>query len=154
MKPNASKIAGGLVIGMLVTCGGVWLHGARAAQPPPKPAIVFNITSGKEDLHAVTMALQLAGHALDDGREAVLFLNVRAPELARADLPESFAFGPNPPVKKMLADLLARGAQLIVCPHCMKALGMTEADLVNGAKVANRELLFGKLGPGTAVFSY
>ena len=38
-----------------------------------KGIVLFNITSdGEKDPHPVTMALQLANHALNDGREAVL----------------------------------------------------------------------------------
>ena len=65
---------------------------ARAAEPPrgraapvarpaaPKlgnPTVVFNVTSGKKDLHAVTMALQLAGHSMAVKRRVLLFFNVR-----------------------------------------------------------------------------
>ena len=107
-----------------------------------------------EDLHAVTMALQLAGHALDDGRRVTLFMNVRAPKLARKDLPETVKFQDNPPTVEMIADLLARGADLVVCPHCMKAQNITAEQLHAKAQVANRELLFGRLGANTTVFSY
>ena len=119
-----------------------------------KGGLVLNITSGVDDLHAVTMALQLAGHALADGRTAVLFLNVRAPELARKDFSPTLAFRDNPPIKTMLADLVERGAKVLVCPHCMKVQGLTEADLIPSAAVATRESLFGSLGPNTHVFSY
>jgi predicted peroxiredoxin len=119
-----------------------------------KPCIVFNITSGKDDLHALTMALQLAGHALDDGREVVLFMNVRATELARKDASPTLAFRENPPLQTMLKKLMERGAKMLVCPHCMKVQGVEPADLLPGAEVASRETLFGNLGPNAHVFSY
>jgi predicted peroxiredoxin len=139
---------------MVFVAGGALLRPAWAQEAADKPGVLFNITSGKEDLHAVTMALQLAGHALDDGREVTLFLNVRATEFASKSLSARFAFLDNPSIKSMFAKLTARGAHLVVCPHCMDAMGVRTEDLVEGAQVATRELLFGKLGAQTVVFTY
>lgn len=140
------------VIVMVLIMGWTW-HGAGATEAAKK-GLLFNVTSGKEDLHAVTMAMQLANHALDDGREVTLFLNVRAPEFARKDLPESFAFHGNPAIKEMLTDLLSRGAKVLVCPHCAEVMGVKQADLLSGAELATRESLFGRLGSDVQVFTY
>ncbi len=130
------------------------LRSAEGEKRNDKPTIVLNVTSGREDLHAVTMAFQLAGHALDDGRVAVLFLNVRAPDLARRDLPESLVFHGNPPVRRMLEELIKQGAIVLVCPSCAKVMGVTKDDLIEGAQFATKESLFGTLGLNTAVFTY
>lgn len=119
-----------------------------------KSTLVLNVISGKEDLHAVTMAYQLAGHGLDAGRHVVLFLNVRAPELATKGLPAKLSFAKNPPLRQMLADLMTRGAQVLVCPACLEATGFTAADLVEGAQPATRDTLFGNLGSDAVVFTY
>lgn len=154
MRNVSTGLAGILVVAALAFFVGSQQRPALATQGSEKPTMVLNITSGKEDLHAVTMALQLAGHALNDGREVVLFFNVRAPEFARADLPDTFHFGENPPIKKMIADLIAGGAQPLVCPHCAAAMGVKETDFAPGMKMASRESLFGKLGPDAVVFTY
>lgn len=145
-----------------VVVGGVGLAGltlalfesAGAQTNAGKPVLVLNVVSGREDVHAVTMALQLANHALDDGREAVLFLNVRAPDLARRDLPDSLALRGNPGIRTMIADLVKRGAHVLVCPSCAKVMGVTKEDLVDGVNFATRESLFGRLGSSTVVFTY
>ncbi len=142
-----------LVVIAVSGLGGLALRDAQAAADD-KPVLLINLTSGKEDLHAVTMGLQLAGHGLAAERDVVLFMNVRASELARKDLTPSLIFSDNPPVKQMLADLMAKGVHVYVCPACAKAIGVTEADIVPGAKMATRELLFGKLGPDAVVFTY
>lgn len=146
-----SLLAGVLVI---VAFAGVWRITAVADEPAvQKHTVLFNITSGKEDLHRVTMALQLANHALDDGRFVVLFLNVRAPELARKDLP-AVRFRENPPIQEMLQKLMDRGAQLIVCPHCMEVQNVRAEDLMAGASVATRATVFDPLDASAVVFSY
>ena len=147
-----SLIAGAFVVAASV---GVWKATAVAdEQVAPQRTVLFNITSGKEDLHRVTMALQLANHALDDGRSVVLFLNVRAPELARADLPADVKFRDNPPTHEMLQKLVERGAQLLVCPHCMEVQGVKADELMKGAKVATRATVFDPLDANAVVFSY
>ena len=116
--------------------------------------ILFSITSSpQEDPHSVTMALQLAGHALDDGREVVLFFNVRGVKAVMESLPDDLAFK-DKPIKLMLAKLIDRGAQAHVCPHCMNALDVTAEDLVRGIVVTDREKLFSKIGSNTVVFTY
>jgi predicted peroxiredoxin len=143
-------------------CGLALIAGCDDAAPTAQQApansgpriILFNITSGaEEDPHAVTMALQLAGHALDDGRSVVLFFNVRGVGVPTAALPEDLAFHEKP-IKQLLANLMQRGAEAHVCPHCMAALEIGEEDLMAGAVVTNREQLFAKLGPNTNVFTY
>jgi predicted peroxiredoxin len=119
-----------------------------------KGTLVINLTSGKEDPHKATMAMQLAGHGLADGRKVVVFLNVRATDLASKQAPAAWVFGKNPPLPDMLKDLIKREAVVMVCPHCMEALGTKKEDLVDGAQVASRESLFGSLGSNCAVFSY
>lgn len=122
--------------------------------PDAKSIVVLNLTSGKEDLHAATMGLQLAGHALADGRRVVMFFNVRAPELVIKKSNEHLSFGGNPPIGKMVEDLLKSGAEAMVCPSCMKVMGVDEGELMPGVKVATRESLFASLGSSTVVFSY
>lgn len=154
MQNNSTRTIAFVAAIALAASGGALLRDAYALQAQSKPSFMLNITSGKEDLHKVTMALQLAGHALDDGRDVTLFLNVRAPEFAHKNLSDTFVLRDNPPIKQMIADLMTRGAHVVVCPHCAEVMGVTEADLIPGAKLASRERLFGKLGPDAVVFTY
>jgi predicted peroxiredoxin len=148
-----------LSLAVLGLCG-LLAVAACARTTPEVPAesgpqvMFFNITSGaEEDAHSVTMALQLAGHALDAGRDVVLFFNVRGVGVPTTALADDLAFHATP-VKQLLGDVMQRGAAVHVCPHCMAALDIEEADLVPGAVVTNRESLFAKLGSNTNVFTY
>jgi predicted peroxiredoxin len=111
------------------------------------------ISDGKEDPHSVTMALQLAGHAIDYGKKVVLFFNVRAVTVPTKNFPDDLAFH-DKPIKSLLKELMAKGANVQVCPHCMKALNVKAEDLIEGAQVTDREKLFSQLGSNTNVFTY
>lgn len=127
---------------------------APAAAAPAAQIVMFSITSDPvADPHSVTMALQLAGHSLDAGRDVVLFFNVRGTATPTRTLPEDLAFHADP-IASLLRGLIGRGAQVHVCPHCMEALGVAEADLIEGARVTTRDALFAKIGPETVVFTY
>jgi sulfur relay (sulfurtransferase) complex TusBCD TusD component (DsrE family) len=145
-----------MVVGLLVLAG-CSRSGAETEQPAGESGaqiVLFNIKSAAtEDPHAVTMALQLAGHALDDGRQVALFFNVRGVTVPTTDLPEDLAFRAKP-IKALLTALIEKGAQVHVCPHCMNALGVEADELIAGAFVTNRDRLFSMLGTNTVVFSY
>lgn len=119
-----------------------------------KPLMFFNITSDAvTDPHSVTMAMQLANHSLNDGREVVLFFNVKGVGIPTKQLDASIAFKAKP-VKELLADLVAKGTRIHVCPHCMKAMGIEEKDLIEGAAVTSRDKLFSELTSNSLVFTY
>ena len=137
----------------LVGCS-QYASGGEAVDDSDTPtSMFFSITSGPEDPHPVTMALQLAGHALDDQRSVVLFFNVRGVNVPTRQLPDTLAFG-HTPIKELLVSLMERGAEVHVCPHCMEALGVEAGDLIDGAQVTDRELLFAHLKGNTSVFTY
>lgn len=47
--------------------------------------------------------------------------------------------------QQLLADLMVKGAVVIVCPFCAKHYGIETTDLIEGAKVSNPDLTGGLL---------
>ena len=124
------------------------------AMGPGSGTVFFNLTSDPAaDAHSLTMAMQLAGHALDAGRRVVLFFNVKAVGVPTRGFDAELAYH-DKPLKNLLAGLILRGALVHVCPHCMEAQGVKEEQLIAGARVTTRESLFAELGPKTVVFTY
>lgn len=119
-----------------------------------KRALIINLTAGPADIQSVSMGLGLAAHGVADGREVTVFLNVAAPVIAGKAFPATVGFVDGKPVKSTLEQLIADGATVLVCPHCMENAGLTEADLLEGVALASRESLFGAMDAGAAVFSY
>lgn len=150
MRFGSKVLAMAIVVSTVVGCAQADTANTAASSAS---SMFFNITSGPENPHPVTMALQLAGHALDDNRSVVLFFNVRGVLIPTIQLPDTLAFGDRP-IKEMLADLIERGVEVHVCPHCMSALEVDATDLIAGARVTNREMLFSNLMGNTAVFTY
>ena len=120
----------------------------------PKPIMFFSLVSDPMiDPHSMTMGLQLANHSLEDGRTVVLFFNVKGVTVPTMNFDENISFHAQP-IKQLLTDLIAKGAQVHVCPHCMEAMSIKSEDLLAEAKVTTREGLFSFLNDQTIVFTY
>jgi copper chaperone CopZ/predicted peroxiredoxin len=126
---------------------------ATAATSSKHPILV-NITRGQNELHAVSMALGLAQSAIKDGRKAVVFLNVESPVFAAKELDDELKYGDFPPIKKMLADFIATGGQVLVCEHCAHVVKLVQRDMIDGAQVVAHGELLAAMPTGTVIFSY
>jgi len=115
---------------------------------------MVNLTRGKNELHAVSMALALAQSTLKDGRKAVVFLNVEAPQFAAKTLSDEVQFADFPPVRKMLTDFMAAGGQVLVCQHCAHVLKLNREDLIEGVAMSEHGSVLAAISPGMVVFSY
>lgn len=124
------------------------------AEKAERPTVIVNITRGIDDLHAASMAIGLASNAIKAGRRSVIFLNVHAPVLAKADLPVELKFADFPSVKEMLASFVAEGGELYVCGNCAAVTKVAESNLIKGAVVVGHGDLFKKLPAAALTFSY
>jgi predicted peroxiredoxin len=129
------------------------LLAAPHASASEKRPIMYNITS--DDAWTAGMALAQANTAAQRGHHVTVFLNVRGVHVADRDAAQS-TFGPNGKTPaQMLASLIESEQDVLVCGVCMRAGGMTEDDLIDGARVSNPDLTFGVLNdPTVVVMSY
>ena len=144
----------GVLCFWLSGCGPSAVPQSGATSAPDNATVLLNITSGAEALQAVDMAMKLAGFSLDEGRTVAIFFNVKGVQVPTRSFPADVKFQDNLPLVQQLARLIERGAEVHVCPICMKALGVEADDVVEGAQVTTRPKLFSHIGRDTAVFSY
>jgi predicted peroxiredoxin len=102
----------------------------------------------------VSMALGLAGAAAKEGREVVVFLNVEAPQFAVKDLGDSVKAADFPPVKNLLADVMASGGKVYVCGHCAQVCNVDKASFVAGVVLASHADILAQMKPGMVGLSY
>jgi predicted peroxiredoxin len=142
-----------LIVGVVVMAS-CTQESSETSTDGDEPTMVFNITSGPDDVHAVSMGLSLATKSLAHGRPVLVFFNVKGAELPVADLPDSVQFGEWPPIREMIETLVADGATVLVCPNCAEVAGVGEEDLIEGVSFATAETLFGGMPKGSISFSY
>ena len=146
-----------IVLAISVCLVGAYVTNAHDSVSPEtqKPTLVINLTSGTEDLHAVVMGLHFAEHGLADGREVVIFFNVKAPPLARKELSDTVKFKETRPVRAMIADLLKQGAKMVVCPMCAEITGVEADQLAPGIDmIEDRKQIFDHMHFNSVVFTY
>jgi sulfur relay (sulfurtransferase) complex TusBCD TusD component (DsrE family) len=95
--------------------------------------LFINLTS--DDGHRSTMAISFGTKQQAKGHPLGLFLNDKAVFVASKAHSAKFA-----EQQKVLAEVIAKGGVVIVCPMCMKHFGVKEADLMPGFKVGNPDL--------------
>lgn len=102
------------------------------AQAGSNDPLFINLTS--DDGHRVNMALTFGASQHQRGHALTLFLNDRA--VLAASKANAGTFSEQ---QKALSELVAKGANVIVCPMCMKHFGVNEADLLPGFVIGNPE---------------
>ena len=100
--------------------------------------LFVNLTT--DDSHRANMAITFGASQLERGHPLTIFLNDKGVFLGSKTHASKFADH-----QRVLADIMARGASVLICPMCMKHYGVRDADLVPGIKVGNPGLTGGAL---------
>ena len=116
--------------------------------------LLLNLTTGQDDLHAVSMGLNLAKTAVERGIPVVVFLNVAAPVFASTELPAETSYEDFPPVQELLTSIMNGGGKVFVCGHCAEVSGVDVERLLPGVVVSAHGELLDELAPGMVGFSY
>lgn len=127
----------------------------RPAQAASAPAVVVNITSGPNDLFAVTTGLRMAAEARSLGRRVIVLFNNAGVRVPMQSLPAELRLNNEPPLIQMLLDLRAAGAEFIVCDFSVRALGIHDAEFVADTFIAHtNEAVLHRMGTNAVVFTY
>ncbi len=95
--------------------------------------LFVNLTT--DDSHRANMGIVFGKNQLERGHPLTIFLNDKGVLLGSKANAQKF-----PEQQKALAELMGKGAVVLICPMCMKHYGVTESDLLPGLKVGNPDL--------------
>ena len=98
-----------------------------------KNPLFTHITS--DSVHKSTMALQFSNKMQKKGHHVTIYLTDTGVRVASKNL------GQFKKAQMIIADLVKNGANIYICPMCMKEYGVEGEDLVKGLKVGNADLL-------------
>ncbi|MFO1205443.1 MAG: DsrE family protein [Burkholderiales bacterium] len=110
----------------------VGIVGTPAFAGDPDPLFV-NLTT--DDSHRATMAITFGQNQLERGHPLTIFLNDKGVLIGSKANAAKF-----PGQQKAIAELMNKGAVVLICPLCMRHYSVKEADLLPGLKVGNPEL--------------
>ena len=95
-----------------------------------KKTIFYNITT--DEAWAAGMALGQANKALENDYDVSIFLNVRGVFIASKKFKTDSWSDSGQSLQDMLKSAMDKGAKAIICPMCMKKVGMTMDDVIEG----------------------
>jgi predicted peroxiredoxin len=123
-------------------------------ETPEDHSVLINLTTGLEDAECVTVALLVAGAALDAGRRVGVWLTKEAVRLALPGYGVGVACDGCPPLERLLEQFREKGGELLPCPICFSARSLDEGALVANARLTGATPLWEWIGAGATVFSY
>jgi predicted peroxiredoxin len=116
---------------------------------------VVSLTTGLEDGERVTIALLVAVAAAESNRPTLIFLAKEAVRLAVRDVAVGTACEGCPSIPDLINRYQAAGGIFLVCPICVNAKRLQNADLIDGASLGGTVPMWEWIGNEAATtFSY
>lgn len=105
-----------------------------------RDGVFFHISCSYDNPHKVLMALSLANKMSED-KDVIVFLDIRGVEIALKEA-EDVTMENFESMKSLLRKLIDKKIEIMVCPMCLKKAGKQPEDLIEGAKLADKEKFF------------
>jgi predicted peroxiredoxin len=116
--------------------------------------VLVNLATGLEDPERVTVAFLVATAALEQGKSVVVWTTKDAVRLGLPGEARGEACDGCPPLERLFQQFADGGGQLWLCPICLNARGLNDAEKVANATVAGATPMWEWAGDDTTVFSY
>lgn len=116
--------------------------------------VLVNLATGLEDAERVLIALLVATAALGQDKEVVIWATKDAVRLGLPGEAEGVACKGCPPLERLFQQFADGGGELWLCPICLSARDLDDAEKVANAKVAGATPVWQWAGNDTTVFSY
>jgi predicted peroxiredoxin len=116
--------------------------------------VIVGCTHGEEDPDSVVVAYLVAGAALDQGKDVVLWLTSEGVRLGLDGYSDDIRVDKEPPVARLHAQFIEKGGRFYVCPICFGERDLDESKLVPGAALKGATPLMEFAGDGAMTFSY
>ncbi len=128
----------------------------QAGEPPAlnQPTeLIINITSDAgKDAHSALMGMHFAEAALKNDIPVTVFLNVDGVRLLAPRANKIEFQGEK--LQQILDGIIDAGGQVLVCPHCLEAEGLSPSALLGGMELAKEEVMMAKIKQNPTVFTY
>ena len=97
--------------------------------------VVITVACGTDNPNRSTRAIHLATVAHREGKNVTLFLLDEAVYLAKKGLIDHLRAATGDIADDLMTYLQANSVQVLVCTPCAKARGISESDLIDGARM-------------------
>lgn len=117
------------------------------------PRFMAQSTHGRDDPERATLPFIVANVAASADQEAIVLLTIEGVWLATKGYADDIHHEGMPPLREVLASLLANGGQIWACGACTKPRGITEEHLIEGARIISAVDFVAELASGTPLYT-
>lgn len=110
--------------------------------------ILVHCTAGKEDAEKATLPFIVGNVSATADQDTIVFLTLEGVRIATRGYAEQIQKEGFAPLKETLDSFIANGGKLWACGACTKPRGITDADLIEGAKIVTAANLVEVLANG------
>jgi predicted peroxiredoxin len=115
---------------------------------------LVNLATGMEDAERVLVAFLVATAALSQGKQVVIWTTKEAVRLGIPGEAAGLVCDGCPPLARLFEQFAEGGGELWLCPICVDARDLGEAEKVPNAKIAGATPVWDWVDSDTAIFSY
>ena len=116
--------------------------------------LLINCTHGRDDAERATLAFIVGNVAASADQEVVLLLTIEGVWNATRGYADEICKEGFPPLREVMQSFLGNGGQIWACGACTKPRGITEADLVEGARIVTAASAVEYLASGAAALRF
>jgi predicted peroxiredoxin len=116
--------------------------------------VLVNLATGMEDGERVLVAFLVATAALAQGKHVVVWTTKDAVRLGLPGEMSGVVCKDCPPLDRLLEQFVDGGGELWMCPICLAARDLTDAEKIASTKVVGATPMWEWAGSDTTVFSY
>lgn len=116
--------------------------------------LVIHASHGKNEPEKATLPFVFGNNGALAGQEVVVLLTTDAVWLATKGGADGVQQEGLPPLAEAITQLLASGGQIWACQSCTKPRGITEEQLVDGARVGTAMEVVELLATGASSFTF
>ena len=115
--------------------------------------LIFNCTYGSDEPERATLPFVAANVAATAGQEAVVLCTIDAVWLGTTDGAKGIAQPGLPVLDELFNDFVDNGGQVWLCGACTKPRGITDNDLIEGARIISAVDFVAELASGTPLYT-
>lgn len=117
------------------------------------PRFMAHASHGRDDPERATLPFIVANVAASADQEAIVLLTIDGVWLATKGYADDIHHEGMQPLREVLASLVANGGQVWACGACTKPRGITEEDMIDGARIVSAADVVAEMVGGTPLFT-
>jgi predicted peroxiredoxin len=116
--------------------------------------LMINCTHGREDVERATLSFVVGNVAASADQEVVVLLTIDGVWNATRGYADDICKEGFQPLREVMQSFVSNGGQIWACGACAKPRGITEADLVDGARIVTAASVVEYLASGASSISF